>query len=61
MHGYVDLEDGYMQLGFLSEKDWDMWGKAVRRDAAAEAPLVEENYDIFVWLKVGSLFVAAAT
>lgn len=50
-----------MQLGFLSEKDWDMWGKAVRLDAAAEAPLVEENYDIFVWLKVGSLFVAAAT
>jgi hypothetical protein len=61
VHGYVDSEDGYMQLEFLSKTDWDMRGKAVRRDAAAEAPLVDENYDIFAELKAGRLIVVAAT
>lgn len=55
MHGYVDSEDGYMQLEFLSKTDRGMQGKAVRQDAGAEVPLVEENYDIFARLKAGRL------
>ena len=60
MHGYVDLEGGYMQLEFLLETDLGMQGKAVRRGAGTVVPLVEENYDIFARLEAGSLLVVVA-